>query len=174
MTPCGYKPSSAFSSSIPSAQLSSSPRTHFNTTVRWISHSSITTLSRRTSEHCNTPAQDKDFPKTPAQAPPLPIQFLVTRALIAQALVTQSIILHHHNSVPPKRTPRSAVPRPRAQPHGHPRHPLNMPHPLPIRNKRIHPPPLHILRGTEIIIVLEPQQYLNNNAIPLDHEQGTI
>ena len=51
MAPYGYKPPSSFSSFIPSAQLSSSPRTHFNTTVRWISHSSITTLSRRT--HAN-------------------------------------------------------------------------------------------------------------------------
>lgn len=161
MTPCGYKPPSAFSSFIPSAQLSSSPRTRFNTTVRWISHSSITTLLKAHIRILQYSCAWKTrlFPKTPAQAPPLPIQFLVTRALITQALVTQSIILHHHNPVPPKRTPRSAAFQDPALNH------MDIlairstcRTLLPVRNKRIHPPQLHILRGAEIIIVLEHQQ----------------
>jgi len=132
MTPYGYKPPSALPSLIPSAQLSSSPRTPFQyNRALDLSLSSVPHSSRRTSEYCNTPAHGRQgFSKNHLLRPrPLPIQFLVTRALITQALVTQSIILHHHNSVPPKRTPRSAGPRPCAQLHGHPRHPLNMPHP---------------------------------------------
>ncbi|KEQ88997.1 hypothetical protein M438DRAFT_331845 [Aureobasidium pullulans EXF-150] len=100
------------------------------------------------------------FPKTTCSGPAAshPNSSLPER-FITQALVTQPIILHHHNPVSPKRTPRSAVFQDPALNHMDILAIRSICRTLlPVRNKRIHPPPLHILRGTEIIIVLEPQQ----------------
>jgi len=104
--------------------------------------------------------KDKAFSKNTCSGPtashPIP---RYPSALSLKALVTQSIILHHHNSVPPKRIPRSAVFQDPALNHMDILAIRSICRTLlPVRNKRIHPPPLHILRGTEIIIVLESQQ----------------
>lgn len=162
-----------FPSLIPSAQLSSSPRTHFNTTVRWISHSSITTLLKthiRTLQY--SCARQGFFQKPPAQAPPLPIQ--IPRYPSALSLEPSSLnpssstttILFLPNEPLDQlfsKTPRSTTwtPSPSAQ-YAAPCYPSAT---REYTHRRF---------TSSAVRRLSLLWNLNNNAIPLDHEQGTI
>jgi len=130
--------------------------------------------SRRTSEYCNTPAHGRQgfFQKHLLRPRRFPIQFLVTRALYH---LSPRHSIHHPpppQFCPPKRTPRSAVPRPRGRsstwtssPSAQYAAPF---YPSATREYT------HRRFTSSAVRRLSLFWNLNNNAIPLDHEQGTI
>jgi len=134
---------------------------HFNTTVRWISHShqSHTPQGAHPNIVILLRMEDKAFPKTTCSGP---ARFPSNSSLPERLSLKPSSLNQSSSTTTTLFLPNELLDQLVQDPA------LNYMDILairsicrtllPVRNKRIHPPPLHILRGTEIIIVLESQR----------------